>query len=390
MKTEYRTDITVRELCEGFHYDENEGKGLYGWNGRLTIQPEYQRNYIYADGKRDVAVIESLQKGFPIGLIYFLRTGTDKYEILDGQQRITSIGRFWERMFSVEGADGMPHYYEESLHAKIASTCLPICICEGEGDSPEQEIKDWFTAINTKGEPLNEQELRNATYFGPFVTAARRVFSNSSNTNVQIWKAFIAGSEKRQEILETALKWVSRDNIDDYMGRHRGDEGCKELVTYFESVIGWVKRMFLGQKAEMRNVDWGRLYETYHNEPYNTTELWEKVERLYADERVDSMDYKGVFEYLLGGEKDKRLLHVRIFRNPVKRKVYNTQTAKAKAQGVSNCHDCAAEGGTRGNIVYTFDQMEADHVTAWSNGGDTSEANCQMLCKYHNRVKGNC
>ena len=215
------------------------------------------------------------------------------------------------------------------------------------------------------------------------------MFSNSSNANVQIWKKFITGSEKRQDILETALEWASKGSIDGYMGKHRYDTGCQELVTYFESVIEWAKRTFIGNKPEMCGLDWGRLYETYHNTPYDTAKLWERVERLYGDDTVESMDYKGVFEYVLGGEQDKRLLHVRFFSKTTAKKVYNVQTAKAKAKGVSNCPDCVAEHGSRQTRIYTFNEMDADHVTAWSKGGDTSEANCQMLCKYHNRVKGN-
>ena len=65
MEAILRTDITVRDICEGFLYNELEGKGLFGLNGKLTIQPEYQRNYIYADGKKDVAVIDSVLKGYP-------------------------------------------------------------------------------------------------------------------------------------------------------------------------------------------------------------------------------------------------------------------------------------------------------------------------------------
>lgn len=91
MKTTLRTDITIADMCQGFVYNELEGKGLFGLSGTLTIQPEYQRNYIYADGKRDVAVIQSLLKGYPLGLIYFNRTGAESLEVLDGQQRITSF-----------------------------------------------------------------------------------------------------------------------------------------------------------------------------------------------------------------------------------------------------------------------------------------------------------
>ena len=73
MKTTLKTSITVKDICEGFVYNELEGNGLFGLSGKLTIQPEYQRNYIYASdgGKREMAVIESVLKGYPIGLRYF-------------------------------------------------------------------------------------------------------------------------------------------------------------------------------------------------------------------------------------------------------------------------------------------------------------------------------
>ena len=83
------------------------------------------------------------------------------------------------------------------------------------------------------------------------------------------------------------------------------------------------------------------------------------------------------------------MLKVRIFKEPVARRAYKKQTDAAKAKSVSNCPDCVLAHGANATRIYTFDEMEADHVTAWSKGGDTSEANCQMLCRHHNRVKGN-
>ena len=92
MKATLRTEITAKDICDGFIYNELEGKGLFGLSGKLTIQPEYQRNYIYAadGGKREAAVIESALKGYPLGLIYFNKIPGERFEVLDGQQRITS------------------------------------------------------------------------------------------------------------------------------------------------------------------------------------------------------------------------------------------------------------------------------------------------------------
>ena len=203
-----KNDITIKEVCEGFEYNQLEGKGLFGLSGKLTIQPEYQRNYIYAESKRDVAVIDSILKGYPIGLIYVNQVSTDKFEVLDGQQRITSIGRFVKGLFAVKDKNGHEQYYSGmagSQREQIMNTKLLVYICEGD----EPEIKDWFKTINIAGVPLTEQEILNAVYSGLFVTRAREEFSNSQNANVQKWSAYITGDIKRQAYLERALDWVS-------------------------------------------------------------------------------------------------------------------------------------------------------------------------------------
>ena len=391
MKTELRTDITVGDICNGFYYNTFEGKGVNGWGGKLVIQPEYQRNYIYANGKDDVAVVDSLLKKYPIGLIYFLKVDDDRYEVLDGQQRITSFGRFVSGQLDILDANGMPRKFDPALHGWLLNRELTIYICEGEGDDPEREIKDWFRTINIAGKQLTEQEFLNATYSGPFVTAAKAVFSNSSNGNMPKWKTFISGDEKRQAVLERALDWVSKGDIEGYLKDHRYDTEITELTKYFDSVIAWIDGVFKSTRPEMCGLEWGRLYETYHDKPYNPDKVWERIEALFAD-AVDKkiQNPKNIFEYVLGGENEKRLLKVRMFDQPTARKVYKIQTDAAKAKGVSNCPDCVLAHAANATKIYSFSEMEADHVTAWSKGGDTSEANCQMLCRHHNRVKGNC
>ena len=220
MKTTLKTTITIKDICEGFVYNELEGKGLFGLSGRLTIQPEYQRNYIYADGKKDVAVIESILKSYPIGLIYFNKVIDEKLEVLDGQQRITSIGRFVTDKFAIKDENGMEQYFTgiaSDKQAKIFKTKLLIYECEGT----ESEIKEWFKTVNIAGVPLNDQEVLNSVYSGPFVTLGKQDFSNSQNANIQKWSAYIKGSANRQAFLERALDWVSKGNIGDYMSRHR-------------------------------------------------------------------------------------------------------------------------------------------------------------------------
>ena len=386
MKTKLRTDITIEDICKGFVYNELEGKGLYGLNGKLVIQPEYQRNYIYADGKRDVAVIESTLKGYPLGLIYFTKVGENKFEVLDGQQRITSIGRFIAEKFAIKDENGMEQYFtglSTDKQEKILKTPLLIYECEGT----ETEIKEWFKTINISGVPLNMQELRNAIYSGEFVTLAKEEFSNSQNSQNQKRGAYIKGVVNRQDYLETALSWVSKGEIDNYMSKHRHDDNILELKTYFNSVIDWASSIFLNVENEMCGLEWGRLYETYHNNSYDIEKVTKQVKELYSDSYIKNR--KGIFEYILGGCQDTKLLEVRIFDDATKKSVYATQTKQAEEKGISNCPYCAIGHDNNKNKIWKITEMDADHVTAWSKGGATNINNCQMLCKSHNRAKGN-
>ena len=386
MKTTLRTDITVQDICEGFVYNELEGKGLFGLSGILTIQPEYQRNYIYADGKKDVAVIESILKGYPLGLIYFNKVNDGSLEVLDGQQRITSFGRYVTNKFAIKDENGMEQYFSgiaADKQARILDTSLLIYECEGT----ESEIKEWFRTINIAGVPLNDQELLNAVYSGPFVTLGKAEFSNSQNANIQKWSAYVKGSVNRQDFLERALDWVSKGNIGEYMSRHRYDNDIHELKTYFNCVIDWVSSVFVDVEREMCGLEWGRLYEQYHNRPYNPTKVSEEVRKLYGDPYIKNR--KGIFEYILGGSVNPSLLDIRVFDDATKKNVYTTQTTAAEANGQSNCPLCAIGPDANRSKIWKLSEMDADHVEAWSKGGATDIANCQMLCKTHNRAKGN-
>ena len=387
METTLRTDLTVRDICEGFVYDTNEGKGLHGWGGRLVIQPEYQRNYIYFEQNKEAPVIDSVLKKYPLGLIYFVKTAEDKYEILDGQQRITSLGRFITDKFAIKDEDGNEQIFKSytSMQERILNTPLTIYICEGE----EHEIKSWFKTINIAGEPLKEQELLNAIYSGPFVTNAKKVYSNSNNPQMQKWQCYVNGNPKRQDILAEALAWVAKgkDKVDAYMAQHRYDNNISELQSYFDSVIDWAKGVFGAPYVGMKGLAWGELYEKYHSEPYNTTAIRTRIDELLADDFVENK--KGIFEYVLGGERDKQLLNVRVFDKRTKEKKYKEQTDKATAEGISNCPLCAVGDNVNKTRIWKLSEMDADHVTAWSRGGETTIENCEMLCKTHNRAKGN-
>lgn len=387
MITTLKIDITVADICDGFVYNQLEGKGLYGLSGRLTIQPEYQRNYIYADGggKKEQAVIYSLLKGYPLGLIYFNKVRKDTFEVLDGQQRITSIGRFVTNKFAIMD-NGNPKNFDSlpaDQQAKILKSKLLIYECEGT----ETEIKQWFETINIAGVPLKPQELLNAIYSGPFVTLAKAEFSNSQNANIQKWSAYIKGSANRQDFLERALEWVSKGDIGGYMSQHRNDNNIDELKNYFNSVIDWVSTVFVDVLSEMKGLEWGRLYEQYHRNSYDPKKMSKDVKTLLADDFVKRP--KGIFEFLLGGSVDTKLLEVRVFDTPVKRTTYVKQTQVAERKGKSNCLLCAVGHDSNKSRIYKFDEMEADHVSAWSKGGASSAKNCQMLCVTHNRAKGN-
>ena len=339
---------TVKQICEGFTYSETDNKGLYGLAGTLTIQPEYQRNYLYSEnnGKNEVAVIDSVIKKYPLGLLYFNKTKDGRLEVLDGQQRITSLGRFCTGKFSYM-LNEVPYKFASLPKDKrelIENTKLLAFICEGE----ESEIKEWFKIINIGGVKINEQEELNAVYSGPFVSAARHEFSNKEDSRVQKWGAYISGSANRQDFLQEALKWVSSGKIEDYMQEHRWDTNINELKNHFNDVINWIESIFDEVYPQMKGLKWGELYNRFHNNSYNHTEVSQKVKDLLCDQCVQ--DHKNIFEYVLGGCEDTKLLNIRVFEEPTKRRVYERQTQEAKAAGVSNC---------------------------------------QMLCKTHNRAKGN-
>ena len=388
------TDWTIGDICKGFQYNEYEGKGLYGLSGRLTIQPEYQRHYLYADngGKKEIDVIQSVRNGYPLGLIYFSKVGVDKYEVLDGQQRITALGRFITEKFAWIDADGRPWYFtalNKDEQEQFLNTKLLIYVCEGT----EREIKDWFRTINIVGIPLNPQETLNAVYSGPFVTKAKEEFSNSNNTNINKWSRFIPGTTKRQDYLHTALAWISKDsgdnkNIENYMAAHRYEDNIQEMKAYFTSVIDWITSVFdFAPEKEMCGLKWGELYEKYHSRAYDPAVVADKVRELYESFFVK--DKKGIYEYVLGDCQEPRLLNVRVFDEPTKKVVYAKQTETAEAEGVSNCPYCAIGHDANRTRIWKLAEMDADHVTAWSKGGSTDIDNCQMLCKTHNRAKGN-
>lgn len=381
-------EYTVRELCDGFQYSDTDDKGLYGLAGQLTIQPEYQRNYLYSDnkGKMEIDVIDSVLKEYPLGLFYFNLLDDGRMEVLDGQQRITSLGRYVTKKFSVpyNGHHCKIHALPEDKQKLILDTKLLVYICQGE----VSEIKEWFQTINIAGIRLNEQEKLNAIFSGPFVTKAKEAFSNKQDSNIQKWSFYVAGNVNRQDYLATALDWVSQGQGELYMQEHRNDDNIDEMKRYFDDVIEWIENTFDGEPTpEMCGQPWGRLYHDYGKKPLNHTAISAKVRELYEDDYV--YNNRGIYEYVLGGCEDTKLLNIRVFDDATKKTAYAQQTADARAAGVGNCPHCVLEDKSNKNRIWKITEMDADHVSAWSKGGPTIKDNCQLLCKTHNRAKGN-
>ena len=318
--------------------------------------------------------------------IYFNKIDENNLEVLDGQQRITSFGRYVTNKFAVKDTNGIEQYFSGIATDKqklILDTKILIYECEGT----ESEIKEWFKTINIAGVPLNDQELLNAVFSGPFVTKCKEEFSNTQNSNIQKWSAYVSGSVNRQQFLERAFDWVSKGNIGEYMSQHRYDTNINEVKTYFNSVIDWVSSVFIDLETEMCGLEWGRLYEEYHKNAYNPKKVSSEVKKLYADSYVKNR--KGVFEYILGGSIDAKLLDIRVFDDATKKAVYTQQTQIAESKGESNCPLCVLGHDSNKTKIWKLADMDADHVSAWSMGGATDIKNCQMLCKTHNRAKGN-
>jgi len=380
------TKITVGEVLEGFEYDDAEGKGLFGLSGQLVIQPEYQRNYIYAKMNKDVAVIESVLKGYPLGILYFNKREDGMLEVLDGQQRITSLGRYKTFKFPILDNAGLPMYFDmlspESLE-RFLSTELLVYVCQGS----DLEIKEWFKTINIAGVPLNDQELLNAVYSGEFVSLGKSEFSNSQNPNIYKWEAYIDGSAARQDFWATALDWVSHGDTANYMAQHRHDKNISELKSYFEEVLDWVSSVFPMTEREMRGQPWGEFYSRFGSLQFDADEVAKEVTKLYADPFVKKR--RGIFLFVLSGSKDFKLLDIRIFDEATKRAKFEEQKAAAIAAGTSNCPLCTISGDANSTRIWKFDDMDADHVTPWSKGGATTIQNCRVLCRPHNIAIGN-
>ncbi|MDO4282838.1 MAG: DUF262 domain-containing protein [Clostridia bacterium] len=353
-------EISVREITKG--YIDNQENGVVGYDEKLDIRPPFQREFIYNEKERN-AVIETINKNFPLNVMYWSKNG-DKYELLDGQQRTLSICQYVNGDYSVnyKGFNNLP----KDLQDKILDYKLMIYICEGTAS----EKLDWFKIINIAGEKLTDQELRNSQYTGTWLHDAKRHFSKNSCPAYQIAEKYLNGVAIRQDYLETALKWISsRDGIEieEYMRLHQNDADANELWMYFQSVIDWINRIFPKYRKEMKGIDWGTLYNRYKEHSYNSDKLEQEIVKLMSDDDVTSK--KGIYLYLITGQE--KYLNIRAFTDNQKREAYERQ------EGI--CANCKEH--------FEINEMEADHITPWHAGGKTTSDNCQILCRECNRRK---
>jgi len=357
MKIELKK-IKVRELTNCF--EDNDENGVVGYGGKLDIRPPYQREFIYKDKQRD-AVVDTITKDFPLNVMYWAVREDGNFEVIDGQQRTLSVCQYVNGDFSVSGLAF--HNLTKDKKEQILNYDLTIYFCSGT----DSEKLEWFKTINIAGEKLTDQELRNAVYSGSWVSDAKRYFSKNGCPAYGIGSDYLNGSPIRQEYLETAINWISKGKIEDYMSKHQHDQNASALWRYFQDVMTWVSTTFTKKRKFMKGVDWGILYNTYKDEKYNTKDIEKETEKLILDDDVTKKS--GIYPYIL--TRNEKYLSIRAFSDATKQKIYEKQ------KGV--CVACKEK--------FEIEEMEADHITPWHEGGKTIDKNCQLLCKECNRRK---
>lgn len=355
--------VSVRDLVKG--YIDNAEEGVKGYNGKLDIRPAYQREFVYNDKQRN-EVINTINKGAFLGVFTWVKREDGTYEVLDGQQRTLSICQYVNGDYSINERN-FHNLFEEEKEAILNYEIL-VNLCEGT----ETEKLEWFEIINIAGAVLTKQELRNAVYTGPWLSDAKRKFSKRNCVAYKLANNYVKGDCIRQEYLETALDWISNGSIESYMSAHQHDATATELWNYFSNVINWVIDMFPTYRKEMKGLNWGELYEKYHNNSYNPKELESRINELMANEEVT--EKKGVYEYVLSGENEElaRKLSKRVFSEKDKRTAYERQNGRCPITGT----------------YYPIEEMEGDHIKPWWMGGTTTLDNLQMVWKHANRIKG--
>jgi hypothetical protein len=352
-------EISVRELTNG--YKDNQEEGVVGFGGKLDIRPPYQREFIYKDKQRD-SVIETVTKDYPLNVFYWAARQDGGYELIDGQQRTISISQF------VNGDFAYNSRYFHNLQSDEKEQIMNYRIMVYECSGTDSEKLEWFKTINIAGEKLTEQELRNAVYSGSWVSDAKRYFSKTGCAAYNLAGDYLTGSAIRQDYLETAIRWISQNQIENYMGRNQDKPNANELWLYFQKVIAWTQSTFPVYRSEMKNVQWGEIFNEFGNAELDPKALETRISHLMLDEDVTNK--KGVYHFILSGQEKQ--LNIRVFTQNQKREAFERQ------QG--SCPICKKK--------FSLEEMEGDHITPWSDGGKTDAKNCQMLCKEDNRRKG--
>ena len=357
MKIELK-EIAIREVANKFV--NNDEEGVIGFGGKLNIRPKYQREFVYKDKQRD-SVIETVQKNFPLNVMYWVKNEDDTYEVLDGQQRTISICEYATGTFSLNSM--YFHNLTDVEQNQILDYKLMVYFCEGN----DKEKLDWFKTINIAGEKLTNQELRNAIYTGTWLTDAKKYFSKTGCAAYNIGNDYILGSPIRQDYLETVIYWLSNDNIEKYMAENQHKPNANELWLYFNSVMNWIKVVFPKYRREMKGVNYGILYNNFKDQEFDAKKLEEEITKLMQDEDVTKKS--GIYEFVL--TRNEKYLSIRAFTDKQKRESFERQNGL--------CPKCG--------VQFEINEMEADHITPWHGGGKTTAENCQMLCKHDNRIK---
>lgn len=351
-------NVTIKDLTRG--YKNNFDEGVLGFDGILNIRPKYQREFVYKEKQRN-DVIFSILKNFPLNVMYWTKNKDGTYELLDGQQRTISICDYVKGDFSLNNR--FFHNLQESEKNKILDYKLNIYICEGD----DKEKLDWFKIINIAGEKLTEQELRNAIYTGEWLNDAKKYFSKKNCPAYNIANEYMKGASIRQDYLETAIKWISERKIEKYMSQNQNKPNANELWLYFQNVINWIKITFPKYRREMKGVDFGFLFNEFKDKNLNSKTIENEINNLMIDDDVTKKS--GIYMYVL--TRKESYLNIRSFTNKQRREAYERQ------KGI--CPKCKE--------YFEIEDMEADHITPWRDGGKTISENCQLLCKHDNRIK---
>ena len=360
--------IKIRDLVKGYNNDEESGR-VVGYDSKLDIRPSYQREFIYKDKQRE-AVIDTIFKGFPLNVMYWAVREDGSFEVIDGQQRTIPLCQFVSGDFAFDFR--YFHNLQKDEQEKFLDYDLMVYFCSGT----DSEKLSWFRTINIAGEKLTDQELLNAVYAGPWVNDAKRYFSKNGCAAQKIAADFLNGSAIRQEYLETAISWIANGHVEGYMAIHQFDQNAGALWRYFQNVIEWVKTTFNTSKSRlklMKGQDWGTLYNDFKDKLFDTEQLEEETQKLLLDDDVTNK--RGIYHYLL--TRKEKYLSIRSFSEAQKISVYEKQNGK-----------CANPKCPDAEKFFEISEMEADHITPWSEGGKTELENCQMLCRECNRRKG--